>query len=365
MPERLGLWDLAEDEGAREHWVGILRGNAHYLLELVRDDGSPVQRAAAERAVGLLGEMLDEIQEGSAAREVRTVHEMTLVREHILRAHGLYDPYFLTKRRQAETYLQAAAEACEKAWTETDHPASLLSRLLAGNLFDLGSQSTQEAFREGRLDPLSDHQRFRAPVEAWIDDQPDEAIDPWLPRPQPLDRPGRGRVLLLADNAGPDFLLGIVPVALYLARSWTVYIVANTHPASSDITYAEAAVWMDRLAGLDPQETPELRRSQAPPGAGRSPLAEVLSSGRLSLVPSGTGSPGIDLAHVGPALCEVAREADWLLIDGQGRGIETNWTTRFRVPSYRVAVVKDRLVAGVVGCEPGAPLLRYDPPDVP
>lgn len=382
LPERPGLWDLAEHEAARRHWVGILRRNAHYLLELVRSDGLPIQRPAAERAVGLLEQMLDEVLAGPAARELRTVHDLTLVREELLRRHGLYDPYFLTKRRQAETYFEAAGRACEAAWHAAGREArggdpagrdvrdalvTLLSHLLAGNLFDLGSQSTQEAFRAGRLDPLADHDGFRAEVEAWIGAQPREAIEPWLPRPRPLEEPGQGRVLLLADNAGPDFMLGILPVALYLARRWTVWIVANTHPASSDITYAEAAVWIQQLAGLGAPGSESTAGFQAfrdpssSKGAEASPLARALASGRLRLVASGTGSPGIDLAHVGSALCEVAREADWILIDGQGRGVETNWTTRFRVPAYRVAVVKDDRVAGAIGCQPGRPLLRYDP----
>ncbi len=352
FPVRPGLWDLRRDAEARTHWVGILRKNAAYLLELVRADGLVDQLARAERVVGIFEGLLDDLAAGGAD-DVSTVHAVTQIREQLLRCHGLYDPYFHTKRRQAQQYLPMAMELLEEAWAaggaangnRRDHLALLLTRLLAGNLFDLGSQATQEAFRDGHLDPIASAAEFREEVIDWLSGQPAEAIEPWMPCPREVGLPAQGRVLLLADNAGPDFLLGILPVALYLARRWEVWVVANTHPASSDITYQEACTLLDQLA-------------QAPASAAR----QAIRAGRLRLLASGTGSPGIDLRHVGAPLCAVAEDAAWLLIDGQGRGVETNWDTRFSVPVYRMAVVKDPWVAERIGRPAGRPLLRWDPP---
>jgi damage-control phosphatase, subfamily II, stand-alone protein len=302
--------------------------------------------------VGIFEGLLDDLAAGGAD-DVSTVHAVTQIREQLLRCHGLYDPYFHTKRRQAQQYLPMAMELLEEAWAaggaangnRRDHLALLLTRLLAGNLFDLGSQATQEAFRDGHLDPIASAAEFREEVIDWLSGQPAEAIEPWMPCPREVGLPAQGRVLLLADNAGPDFLLGILPVALYLARRWEVWVVANTHPASSDITYQEACTLLDQLA-------------QAPASAAR----QAIRAGRLRLLASGTGSPGIDLRHVGAPLCAVAEDAAWLLIDGQGRGVETNWDTRFSVPVYRMAVVKDPWVAERIGRPAGRPLLRWDPP---
>ena len=90
-----------------------------------------------------------------------------------------------------------------------------------------------------------------------------------------------------------------------------------------------------------------------------SPLDDALRAGRVSLVGSGTGSPGIDLRHVGEELDRSASGARWILFVGQGRGVETNWTTRFRCPVFRAAVVKDEHVAREIGASPGAPIFRY------
>ena len=348
-PALPGLWDLTEEPEVRAHWVEILRGNADYLLKLVESEGTRGQTDAALRAVRIYGRLLDDVAAGARVADFRTVHDLTLWREAILRGLGLYDPYFLTKRAQADRYLGLAHEFGREAWAAggTDGHLeglnALLVRLWAGNLFDLGSKSTQEAFRQGRLDPFAAGKEFVSAVSHWLTSLPDAARDLLLSAPRALDQSAEGRVLLFADNAGPDFLLGILPAALYWARRWEVVIVANTHPASSDITYQEARVLLEHLIAI-PQ----------------SPYALAYDAERLSVVPSGTGSPGIDFRYVGRELNEATEGVSWLLLGGQGRGVETNWATRFATPAFRVAVVKDPLVAAAVNVEAGTPLLRFD-----
>jgi len=340
---------LREDAQVRAHWVDILRGNADYLLKLVEAEGLPGQTEAARRAVRIYGQLLDDVSAGAQAEDFRSVHDLTLWRESILRGLGLYDPYFLTKRAQAERYLGLSIEFGREAWAaggtdgHLEGLGALLVRLLAGNLFDLGSKSTQEAFRQGRLDPFAAGKEFVPAVSEWLASLPDTARELLLSAPRGLDQSAEGEVLLFADNAGPDFLLGILPAALYWARRWEVVIVANTHPASSDITYQEARALLEHLLAV-PQ----------------SPFALAYDAKRLSVVPSGTGSPGIDFRYVGRELNEATEGVSWILLGGQGRGVETNWATRFRAPTFRVAVVKDPLVAAAVDTQAGTPMLRFD-----
>ncbi len=346
FPPLPGLWDLAREPEMVRHWVAILRANGRYVREIVAAEGSREQRDGCERVIEILEELFRELEEGDAAREVRTVHEITQIREALLRGHGLYDPYQGIKARLAQDLLRPAHTACCAAWemgTKDDEGAltGILASMLAGNLFDLGSRTTQEAFRRGELDIGAAATRFRAPAEALLARLGGDARALLRPAYRRLGERAEGRVLVFADNAGPDFLLGVIPAALYWASRWEVIVVVNSLPASSDVTLDEAGAHLAVLAAF--------------PG---SPLEPALCAGRVALVGSGTGSPGIDLRHVGEELDAAGAGARWILFVGQGRGVETNWTTRFRCPAFRAAVIKDEHVARAIRVAPGAPIFR-------
>lgn len=347
FPPRPGLWDLTRHREVVPHWTGLLRGNARYLLELLCEEGWDEERKRATRALGIFEALLDDVEAGDAP-SIRTVHELTLIRERLLQEHGLSDPYRGVKAREASRLLPEARAAQLAAWRAAGRAtpgalAGVLGGMLAGNLFDLGSHDTREAFRQGALEIAGAQRRFTRFARAAVARMPAARVELLGGPPIPLDTPSAGRVLLFADNAGADFLLGVLPAAIFWARRWDVRLVVNSLPASNDICFAEARAHLRLLHDL--------------PG---SPLRDLLDR-RLTLVPSGTGSPGIDLRHVGAELIEAARGADWLVIEGQGRAAETNWATRFRCPVLRVAVIKDPLVALAVGIGKGSALLAWDP----
>ena len=339
FPDRPGLWDLAAGGSPVDHWIAILRENAQYLLGLLAPEEQ--QRGAA--VVAILEGLFDDLAAGRGFDLIRTVHDITCIRERLLAGHDLADPFRAIKADQANALMPAAARALDEAWAAggrgDDHAAliTILARLLAGNLFDLGSRSTQSAFRRGELDTRAAIGRLQPLVAALFDGLPEGARELLL-------RGRSGSALLFADNAGPDFLLGILPTAAFIARHSRVVIVVNSRPASSDITYAEARAHLDHL-------------SRTAPGS----LGTALAENRIQLVASGTGSPGIDLRGVSGELNRAAEGAGWILIDGQGRGIETNWTTRFRVPVLRAAMIKDPLVAAQIEHPVAMPLLKYTP----
>ncbi|MBD3235991.1 MAG: DUF89 family protein [Candidatus Eisenbacteria bacterium] len=349
FPQRPGLWDLAASPEVVPHWAAILRGNLRYSLERAAADGKESTPAAQRRVEAILMGLFDDLERGVATATLRTIHEVTLVREAVLRAHALHDPYRAIKAREAERLLPQAAERLARAWVwggqaaDSEPLAELLAGLLAGNLFDLGSALTQEAFRSGCMDHESAAERYRRDARRFLAQLEPSALARLCAQPRALEQPPEGRVLLFADNAGADYLLGLLPAALFWARRWEVVVVLNALPVASDIAFAESGPLFEALART--------------PG---SPLPQAIDAGRLRCVPSGTGSPGIDLRYVGAALDRAAEGCAWLLLDGQGRGIETNWPTRFRCPALRCAVVKDRLVAHAIGAAAPEPVLRWD-----
>ena len=48
-------------------------------------------------------------------------------------------------------------------------------------------------------------------------------------------------------------------------------------------------------------------------------------------------------------LIEAAAESDLIVLQGMGRGIESNWTEQFTCDVWRVALLKDRTVAQWIG----------------
>src|SRR5207253_1068636 len=102
-----------------------------------------------------------------------------------------------------------------------------------------------------------------------------------------------------------------------------VVLAANQGPTLNDVTAAEARVLIGQVAALD---------------AG---VAALVASGRLRLVSTGTRTPGIDFREVSPEFEAEAAAASLLVLEGQGRALETNWHTHFDLHVLRVSTVKD------------------------
>ena len=205
--------------------------------------------------------------------------------------------------------------------------------VLAGNVFDMASPEVAAAYAAGGdgLARLAEDVRARTPSHDGR-----ASLRRWLS--------GRrlGHVLVFVDNAGMDFLDGIVPFARGLAaHGCRVTLAANEHPALNDVTAAEATSLLTTLAGLDEA------------------LAGALATGTIRVVSTGGASPGLDLREVSHALNAVCENVDLVVIDGQGRAIETSWGASFSVPVLRLATIKSPLVAERLGVAVFDPILDF------
>jgi uncharacterized protein with ATP-grasp and redox domains len=199
----------------------------------------------------------------------------------------------------------------------------LVEGVIAGNTFDLGATATMHLGRES--------QDFMACIEAtkprpWLDDDFDalaavlRTAPPWR------------KAIIFVDNAGSDFVLGVMSFARELALAGTrIVLAANELASLNDITIAE--VW-EVLAGLGAQD-PELQR--------------MLDDGTISTVSTGTGMPVIDLSEVSAALNTAAAAADLVVLEGMGRGVETNYDAAFSVDVLRLALIKNESVGQRIG----------------
>ena len=92
-------------------------------------------------------------------------------------------------------------------------------------------------------------------------------------------------------------------------------------------------------------------------------FASALEDGRLRVMPSGNDLPVIDLRNTSPDLAAAAADADLVILEGMGRGIETNLLATFTCEVLCLGMIKHQEVAQALGDSPlfGC-VCRYDAP---
>ncbi|GLC49183.1 hypothetical protein PLESTB_000191400 [Pleodorina starrii] len=203
-----------------------------------------------------------------------------------------------------------------------------LRGVFAGNIFDLGAAASAELHAAGGG-------AFAATRAAL------------LPRPWAVDNLGAlleavrapeggggggaqwRAAALFVDNAGPDVVLGMLPLARVLLKAGTkVLLMANRGPTINDVTAAELEPLLGRAAALDPAV-----------------LGPARESGALRVVCSGSDLPVIDLTKLSQEAVDAAAECDLIVLEGMGRAIETNLHAVFRCDSLKLGMIKHPEVA--------------------
>ena len=320
-------WDFTTNDTARAYWVPLFIRNFEGTMKLATEvelhrgkQPADVARRVADCREALRARMTSYSQD---TREHGRVTILTLDRwrDQILRAHGLIDPYELLKTRENEKTLPLLAGLCGQldALPAGELPRALIEGVFAGNIFDMGAEATAKAFLSESPDFFS--VRRKLSPRPWLIDDFDA-----------LERDLVGhfsecrfrKVVFFVDNAGSDFLLGAIPLMRALAAGGSeIVLVANERPTLNDMTIAEVRQWWPRIVA----EVPDLRNLP------------------FKLVSSGTGEPLIDLLEVSDELNAAAVGADLVVIEGMGRGVESNLEARFVCPAVNLAMVKDLSIA--------------------
>ncbi|PWA36902.1 hypothetical protein CTI12_AA567920 [Artemisia annua] len=142
---------------------------------------------------------------------------------------------------------------------------------------------------------------------------------------------GSAQAVIFVDNSGADIVLGILPFARELLRRGTqVVLAANDLPSINDITYHELVEIISKLKDENGQ------------------LMGV-DTQNLLIANSGNDLPVIDLSSVSQELAYLASDADLVVMEGMGRGIETNLYAQFKCDSLKIGMVKHQEVAQFLG----------------
>jgi type II pantothenate kinase len=329
---------LGDGPRVREYWLALFERHVVTLAGLPLHDGrfDDHSRWPAFRQEYLAG--LADLRRSPGSRGELTVLELTRYREEQLRACGFFDPFDVLKQRENRLALKMLPAYLREldALPPRDRIEQLARGLFAGNQFDMGSPAVVDAFERGTFDFHAACARL--PRRPWAVDD----FDAWANRWRQEDRAYR-RVLFFVDNAGPDIVLGAIPWARFLAgRGADVVLAANSGPALNDVTATELRGLLRTCGELD------------------AVLGAQLDAGRVRAVESGCTSPLIDLGRITQECCDAARASDLLILEGMGRAVESNYDARFTVDTLKLALIKDPMVAEIIGVKLFDPIFRFE-----
>ena len=342
--------DLRDNSANRAYWLKLFRTHFPTLLaEAIKEaidrgesKDSITQRCevARLRFEKYLGEV--EADPGKYGR--LDIIEICRVREAELRRAKIDDAYRLAKQRENELMLKVLPQLLAEldAMPIDDRRMRLMEGIFAGNIYDLGASATLALFNNGAS--IDFHAvRSKLAARPWLIDD----LDAWMNRWK--NGPRHNSAILFVDNAGSDIVLGMLPFARELLRQGTsVILAANATPSLNDITIDELAAIVTRVIGWD------------------ATLRKSLASGKLELVSSGNGLPLIDLTQVSEQLCDLAvdKRVDLVVLEGMGRGVESNLHAPFTCDVIKIAMIKDKGVADMLGGKVYDLVMRFEPKPV-
>lgn len=334
-------WDLGADAKRRDYWLGVFRKQWSSLLQHATSEakGRGVDATdACEHADRLFTGYLNTVEQKPGAYGRLDVLSICLHREDALRASGIADPYRLLKETENERALSLLPALLQELDTadEGDRDQRIIEGVFAGNIFDMGAEKTQEMFEQGTVDFAS--VRAQLKPRPWRYD----ALDAWSARLR--EKPYQAAVLFV-DNAGPDVVLGMIPLARYLLQQGTTVVLsANTEPSLNDVTHDELTGLIERIASFD------------------STIQNALQNKQLRLIESGNWAPLMDLTKISPQLAKACEELpiDLVVLEGMGRSMESNPNCKLKCDCLRLAMVKDLGVAEAFNAELFDLVMRYE-----
>lgn len=328
-------WDMRTDHEARDYWITFFKKHLLTILNLGfqmavdrGEDTAPV-RTRMDACVADFYAFFDHVNANPATQaiepglpggDIMSILTLDVWRDRLLRKHGFVDPFEDLKRRENESVIALLPKVCkqhdamEKSGEGTELFRAVLEGVFAGNIFDMGAAGSAQLLLDGKLDFFDTRQKL--PARPWLVD----GFDAFAAKAEK----GWKQAVFFVDNAGSDFMLGAVPMMRYLAKRDTAVVLAcNERPTLNDMTIDDVHAWWPRILKIEPSLAPL----------------------PIRIVSTGTGEPLIDLAGVSPELNEAAAGADLVIMEGMGRGVESNLDAEFNCDAVNLAMIKDHMVA--------------------
>nr|1XFI_A Chain A, unknown protein [Arabidopsis thaliana]2Q40_A Chain A, Protein At2g17340 [Arabidopsis thaliana] len=247
------------------------------------------------------------------------------LREQVLRELGFRDIFKKVKDEEnakAISLFPQVVSLSDAIEDDGKRLENLVRGIFAGNIFDLGSAQLAEVFSRDGMSFLASCQNLVP--RPWVIDDLENFQAKWINK-------SWKKAVIFVDNSGADIILGILPFARELLRRGAqVVLAANELPSINDITCTELTEILSQLKDENGQ------------------LLGVDTS-KLLIANSGNDLPVIDLSRVSQELAYLSSDADLVIVEGMGRGIETNLYAQFKCDSLKIGMVKHLEVAEFLG----------------
>ena len=333
-------WNLREDPNALAYWLNLFEAHFEETLTCAGQRYGKPAGKHVDRARRQFADTLALIRQAPESLDGElNIMALCRLREKALRDCHLDDPFGHIKRRENESAIDLYSNVVRRlhALAPADRWLHLVEAVFAGNIFDLGSSAAMNAAQTSpdfletientkpRPWLVDDYDRFAADLEQTLPAK-------W------------GKAVIFVDNAGCDFILGVMPLARELALGGVqVVLAANELPSLNDMTVDDTIDIIQELAGVDVD------------------LPALLDAQMFEVVSTGNDIPLIDLSEVSDELNAATEDADLIILEGMGRAVESNFDAAFTVDTLHLALLKDPQVAARVGGELFDCVCRYKP----
>lgn len=334
--------NMLADVEFRNFWLDHFSQHFDLIMELAVQVYGPQSGDRAKACKAALVKEMESLRQKPAKYGSLNLQVMGKVRQEILRAHNLPDPFLLNKQREniamLAVYPQIIAEldGPPQPRTELQTLRLLVEGVFAGNIFDMGATETAKLFAHGS----PDFQKVRQSLDGkrpWLVDHFDAFAD------RLLSGDGYKKALFFMDNAGSDAVLGVLPLVRWLAaRGTRVCLLANAAPALNDIIETELQDLLRQISAIDPV------------------MNSLLQDQRITAGSSGGGTPLIDLTDVSAECNTMAAGADLVFLEGMGRGLESNFNTSLTTDVVKLCMVKEEIIARRHGGKVFDVVFRFD-----
>lgn len=343
----------------KEKWIAVFRASIPEFSRRAASDPRVADASAlARRFAASFDADLDRVASGDHAslfEGAPTVLKLCGLRDRALRDLGFEDCFLDVKTAENAKALATLPSVLREIDAIRDPGArieALVRGVFAGNVFDLGAAASAARHADG--DGGFEATRAGLRRRPWCVDHLDAFRDAWLECataettkdvvsdvvsfPSPWKK-----CVLFVDNAGADVVLGMLPLCRELLRGGAeVVLAANERPSINDVTARELRALLPRVA--------EAERARHVFNENENVFNEnvfqrALDTNTLVVVSSGSDLPVIDLSRVSAELVDAARGADLVVLEGMGRGIETNLFARFACDALNLGMVKHPEVA--------------------
>lgn len=308
-------------------WIELFANSIPSFKKRAEDDETvPDAKVRAEKFAQRYGEILEDMKKDPESHGgPPDCILLCRLREQVLRELGFRDIFKKVKDEENAKAISLFGNVVtlnDAIEDPVKRVENLVRGILAGNIFDLGSAQLAEVFSKDGMSFLASCQNLVP--RPWVIDDLETFKLKW-------SKKSWKKAIIFVDNSGADIILGILPLARELLRCGTqVVLAANELPSINDVTYSELFEIISKLKDENGQ------------------LMGVDIS-KLLIANSGNDLPVIDLTRVSQELAYLASDADLVLLEGMGRGIETNLYAQFKCDSIKIGMVKHSEVAQFLG----------------